>query len=191
MTRSWGALGRVAALVLVAFLLQVSGIGQLRVLGGSFDLVPLAVAVVAFYAGSIPGAFTGFACGLLIASALGQPLGASSLALTVLGYAIGRYRELRDPAHGLAPIAVAALATFAYLMAVAVLSFMLGFEGAVSPLVLRETFLTVLLNSALALPAFWLGRKLLGPVLLHDPGARRRRARSRDRGPIGLRGLEV
>jgi rod shape-determining protein MreD len=192
MTRSWGAFGRVAAIVFVAFLLQVAGLGQLRILGGSFDLIPLAVAGIAFYAGSIPGAVSGFGSGLLLGAAMAQPLGASALVLAALGYAVGRYRELRDPAHGLAPIAVAAASTFAYLIAVAVVSFMLGFEGAVSPLVIRETFLTVLLNSLLALPAFWLIGRTLRRVLDEDPFVkRRRRGPPRERGPIGLRGLEV
>ena len=69
---------------------------------------------------------------------------------------------------------------------------MLGFEGAVSPLVIRETILTVLLNSLLALPVFWLVASILRRVLDSDPFNKRRRPRGpRDPGPIGLRGLEV
>lgn len=192
MIPSWGAAARVAAIVFGAFLLQVSGLGELRLLGGSFDLIPLSVVAVAFYAGSVPGAMTGFAAGLLLGAAMGQPLGASALILTALGYAVGRYRELRDPAHGLAPIAVAAASTLGYLIAQAGVSFMLGFEGAVSPLVIRETILTVLLNSLLALPVFWLVGRILRSVLDSDPFIKRRRPRGpRDPGPIGLRGLEV
>jgi rod shape-determining protein MreD len=192
MIPSWEAAARVGAIVLAAFLLQVSGLGELRILGGSFDLIPLSLAAIAFYAGSVPGALTGFAAGLLLGAAMGQPLGAAALVLTAMGYAIGRYRELRDPAHGLAPIAVAAASTLAYLVAEAAVSFMLGFEGAVSPLVIRETILTVLLNSLLALPVFWLAARVLRPVLENDPFNKRRRPRGpRDPGPIGLRGLEV
>jgi rod shape-determining protein MreD len=187
----WPAVLRVGGIVFVAFLLQVSGLGELRILGGSFDLIPLSVAAVAFYSGSVPGAITGFGSGLVLAAAMGQPLGALALILTSMGYAIGRYRELRDPAHGLTPIAVAAASTLAYLLAVAVVSFMLGFEGAVSSLVIRETILTVLLNSLLALPVFWLVGRILRPILTRDPFYRRPRSRPRDPGPIGLRGLEV
>jgi rod shape-determining protein MreD len=192
MIPSWGAAARVGAIVFGAFLLQVSGLGELRLFGGSFDLIPLSVVAIAFYAGSVPGAMTGFAAGLLLGATMGQPLGASALILTALGYAVGRYRELRDPAHGLAPIAVTAASTLGYLIAEAGVSFMLGFEGAVSPLVIRETILTVLLNSLLALPVFWLVARILRAVLDSDPFNRRRRPRGpRDPGPIGLRGLEV
>ena len=177
--------------MLVFFLLQVAGIGQLRLLGGSFDLIPLAVVAVAYYSGSLPGAVTGFSAGLLLGAALGQALGAAALVLAALGYAVGRYRELRDPAHGLAPIAVTATSTFAYLLATATVSFMLGFEGAVSPLLIRETLLTVILNSLLAMPVFWIVAKTLRRVLDSDPFIKRRRSRPRDKGPIGLRGLEV
>ena len=44
--------------------------------------------------------------GFLLDLAAGQTMGASSLVLTAVGYGVGRYRELRDPAHGLLPIAV-------------------------------------------------------------------------------------
>ena len=41
-------------------------------------------------------------------------MGASSLVLTAVGYGVGRFREVRDPSHGLMPIAVGALATGAW-----------------------------------------------------------------------------
>ena len=58
----------------------------------------LLVGAVALYAGSIPGAAVGFSAGLLLDLAVGGDLGSSSLVLTSIGYAIGRYREVRDPA---------------------------------------------------------------------------------------------
>ena len=102
------------------------------------------------------------------------------------------YRDLRDPAHGLLPIPVAAAATFGYLAAVAAVSFMLEIGASVSPLVIRESIITVLLNVAVALPFFALVRKVLRPVLAVDPAVRmRRRADPIESGPLGLRGLEV
>ena len=69
---------------------------------------------------------------------------------------------------------------------------MLGVEASVSPLALvREIAVTVLLNALLALPVFWILRRLLRGTLVSDPMARRRRDSTRDAGPIGLRGLEV
>jgi rod shape-determining protein MreD len=187
-----GAFVRTGLLVLLAVVLQLSGFSQMRMLGGYIDLVPLVVGAVAIYAGSVPGAIVGFCTGLLVDLALGQNLGATSLVLTALGYGVGRYRDLRDPAHGLLPIPVAAAATFGYLLAVAAVSFMLEIGASVSALVLRDAVITVLLNVAVALPFFALVRRVLRPVLAVDPAARvRRRADPIESGPLGLRGLEV
>ena len=59
----------------------------------------------------MPGAVFGFCLGLLIDISLFQTLGVSSLVFTAVGYGAGRIRELRDPAHGLAPVAIGAAAT--------------------------------------------------------------------------------
>jgi rod shape-determining protein MreD len=183
---------RTGLLVLLTVVVQLSGFSQMQILGGYIDLIPLLVGAVAIYSGSIAGAIVGFSTGLLIDLALGQNLGATSLVLTALGYGVGRYRDLRDPAHGLLPIPVAAASTFGYLLALAAVSFMLEIGASVSPLVLREAIITVLLNVALALPFFALVRRVLRPVLAVDPLARlRRRADPIESGPLGLRGLEV
>jgi rod shape-determining protein MreD len=189
---SGGALLRVGLLLLAAVVLQVSSIGPIRVLGGNADLVPLMVAAVALYAGSVPGAATGFAAGLLLDLTLGQSVGASSLVLTAVGYWVGRYREVRDPAHGLLPIPVAAAATACWGAAFAAVSFMLEIEASVSPLVFREMLMTAVLNALIALPVFAITRRVVRPVLTVDPfEVRRRRQPPRESGPLGLRGLQV
>jgi rod shape-determining protein MreD len=186
------AFARCAALALVVVILQISGIGTGRVLGGYVDLIPLVVAAVAIYAGAVPGAAMGFATGLLLDLLVGQTMGASSLVLTAVGYGVGRYREVRDPAHGLMPIPVGAAATFAWVLAYAAVSFMLDVGATVSWLVLREMVATTVLGAILALPVFAVCRRVLRPVLLVDPlDLRRRRRAPLDSGPIGLRGLEV
>ena len=183
---------RVGLIALAAVILQLSGFGPMRVFGGQPDLVPLAVAAVAIYAGSVTGAATGFAVGFLLDLALGATMGASSLVLTAVGYGVGRYREVRDPAHGLMPIPVGAGATLGFLMGFAAVSFMLDVGASVSPLVLRDMLVTTLLNALLALPVFALCRRILRPALVVDPFERRRRRRApREAGPLGLRGLEV
>jgi rod shape-determining protein MreD len=188
-----GAFVRTGALVLLVVIVQISGVQNASILGGTIDVIPLFVAAVAIYAGSVSGAIVGFSTGLLLDLAIGQTLGMSSLVLTALGYGVGRYRDLRDPAHGLLPLPVAAVATFGYLAAVAAVSFMLEIESGVSVLVLREAIITVLLNVALALPFFALVRRILRPVLAVDPLQRlRRRAEARSPSPpLGFQGLEV
>lgn len=184
-------IARLGIVLLLAVVLQISGITQIRVLGASAHLIPLAVAGIAFYGGSIAGALAGFAAGLLLDLAVGATVGTSSLVLTAVGYGTGRYRELKDPAHGLAPVAFGAGATAGYLVAFAAVSFMLGIEASISLLVLRELLVSVLLTALLALPVFWLLGRVLRASLVSDPLARGRRQQTRDPGPIGLRGLEV
>lgn len=194
MTLTPGAFVRTGLLVLLAVIIQTAGIQSMPFLGGTVDIIPLFVAAVAIYAGSISGALVGFATGFLLDIAIGQSLGLSSLVLTALGYGVGRYRDMRDPSHGLLPIPVAAAATAGYYAAVAAVSFMLEIGATVSLLVLREAVITVLLNVAIALPFFALIRRILRPVLAVDPVHRMRRRHGADptpSGPIGLRGLEV
>jgi rod shape-determining protein MreD len=191
MTLTPGALIRTGLLVLLGVVIQISGFAQLRILGAAPDLTPLVVAAVALVAGSVPGAITGFCVGLLLDLALGQNVGSSALVLTTVGYGVGRYGELRDPAHGLIAIPVGMGATAGYLVAFAAVSFMLQIQTSVSGLVVRDAIVTTLLNALIAVPVFGGIRRLLRPVLLAQPGGRRRRAETRPTGPIGLRGLEV
>ena len=192
MILSVGAFARVGLLLLVAVVLQLSALSQIGILGGHADVIVLAVAAVAFYAGSVPGSAAGFTAGLLLDLLTGATMGASSLVLTAVGYAVGRFREVRDPSHGLLPIPVGAGATAGWVLAFAAVSLMLDIGARVSPLVIRDTIVTVLLNALLALPLFAGVRKLLRPALRIDPRELRKRRRPpRETGPLGLRGLEV
>lgn len=183
---------RVGLLLLAAVVLQLAAVGQITLVGSEPDLVVLVVAAVAYYGGSVCGSATGFAAGLLLDLAVGQAVGASSLVLTGVGYGVGRFRELNDPANSLLPIAVAAGATLAWVAAFAAVSFMLDIGATVSVLVVRDALVTVLLNALLALPVFAGCRKVIRRSLVVDPFEARRRQRGpREAGPIGLRGLEV
>ena len=191
MTRSRQAGLRMGLVLVTAVLLQVSVVSQVTIFGGRANLIPLAVAALALYGGSIAGALAGFGAGLLLDLALGMSLGGSSLVLTGVGYGIGRFAELRDVSHGLLPIAVAAAASAGYDLAYGAITFMLDIEATVSPLVLRDILFGMALNAAIALPLFALVRRVVRPVVTGGPFQGRRRGRTRETGPIGLRGLEV
>ena len=75
------------------------------------------------------GAVFGFCLGLFIDVSLYQTLGVSSLVFTAVGYGAGRIRELRDPAHGLAPVAVGAAATAIAAIGFTLLQFLLGVQA--------------------------------------------------------------
>jgi rod shape-determining protein MreD len=189
-TATPATVARLAVLVVLSVVLQVAGLATLHIFGSSPDLVPLLVGAVGLLGGSVPAAFVGFSCGLLLDLALGQPLGASSLVLTAVGYGVGRYREVRDPSHGLLPIPVGAAATAGYVIGFAALSFMLEVRGPVSASVVREMLITILLNALLALLIFPLIRRFMGSALIGDL-RERRRPRTATTGPLGLRGLEI
>lgn len=192
MILSPGAFVRVALLLVLAVVLQLSVVGQIGILGSYADLTPLAVAAVAYYGGSMAGSAAGFAAGVLLDLATGATMGASSLVLTAVGYGVGRFREVRDPSHGLLPVLVGAAATAGWVSAYAAVSFMLDVGATVSPLVIRDALVTVMLNALLALPVFFGSRRLLRRSLTVDPfEVRRRRRAPMESGPLGLRGLEV
>jgi rod shape-determining protein MreD len=192
MILSPGAFLRVGSLLLLAVVLQLSGLSQIGILGAHADIVVLVVAAVAYYGGSVSGSAAGFTAGFLLDLLTGATMGASSLVLTAVGYGVGRFREVRDPSHGLLPIPVGAAATAGWVVAFAAVSLMLDIGARLSPLVIRDMIVTVLLNALLALPIFTGCRKLLRPSLAVDPlEVRRRRRPPRETGPLGLRGLEV
>ena len=167
---------RLLLLGLVGGILQLTAVSQVRLFGIQADLTPLLVASVGFLCGSVSGACFGFGLGLFMDMATLQTLGVESLVFTVVGYGAGRLRELRDPAHGLAPVAVGAVASAVSVIGFAVLQFLLSVDAPVSFLLLREMLMTILLNTLLALPIYALVRRILLPLLPEDPRRRRRRA---------------
>jgi rod shape-determining protein MreD len=167
---------RLALLGLLGGILQLSVVSQVTIFGVPADLTPLLVAGAGFIAGSMTGAVFGFCLGLFIDVSLYGILGVSSLVFTAVGYGAGRIRELRDPAHGLAPVAVGAAATLIAAIGFTLLQFLLAVEAPVSLLLLREILMTVVLNTLIALPVYALMRRALLPFLPEDPRRRRRRA---------------
>ena len=131
---------------------------------------------VGLLAGSLPGAIMGFGTGLLVDTVLVQTLGVTSLLYIAIGYWAGRLRELRDPAHGLVPLAAGAAATAFAGIGMALIQFLLGVDAPVSLLLLQQIFITVLVNTLIALPVYALVRRVIQPALPDDPRRRRRRA---------------
>jgi cell shape-determining protein MreD len=169
-------IGRLAALGLLGSILQLTAVAQVTVFGVPADLSPLLVGAVGLLMGSIPGALFGFGVGLFVDTALLQTLGISSLVLTAVGYGAGRLRELRDPAHGLVPVAVGAAGTAVYAVGFSVMQFLLGVDAPVSLLLVRQILLVIVLNTLLALPVYLVVRRVVSPLLPDDPRRRRRRA---------------
>lgn len=176
MNDGWQLPLRLAALGFIAVVVQIAAVSQITVFGVSADLSPLLVASVGLLAGSLPGAVFGFSVGLFVDLALVQTLGVTSLLFIAIGYGAGRLRELRDPAHGLVPLAVGAIATVVAVIGFALMQFLLGVQAPVSWLLLRQIVVTVLVNALLALPVYALVRRVVQGSLPDDPRRRRRRA---------------
>jgi rod shape-determining protein MreD len=122
------------------------------------------------------GAIMGFGTGLIVDIVLVQTLGVSSLLYIAIGYWAGRLREVRDPAHGLVPLVAGAAATAVAGIGMTLIQFLLGVESPVSFLLAQQIFITILVNTLLALPVYELVRRLVSPALPEDPRRRRRRA---------------
>jgi rod shape-determining protein MreD len=175
-TEHVGLSARLAAIGVVAVLVQMAAVSQISVLGVSADLAPLVVAFAGLLAGSVPGAAMGFGVGLLGDLALVQTLGVSSLLLVPVGYFAGRLREIRDVQHPLLPVAIGAAATLVFEAGFSVVQLMLGVDAPVSLLVVRDVLAVTLVNAVLAVPVHALMRRALGSALPEELRRRRRRA---------------
>jgi hypothetical protein len=167
---------RLVALAFVAVVVQDAAVSQISIFGVTADLGPLVVMSVGLLCGSLPGAIFGFATGMFVDTALYQTLGVTSLLYIAIGYWSGRLLELRDPAHGLVPLALGAAATAFAGIGMTVIQFSLGVKSPVSLLLLQQIFLQVLVNTLIALPVYALVRRVIRPALPDDPRRRRRRA---------------
>jgi rod shape-determining protein MreD len=176
---NWETLRLPLLLLLLAFgtvVIQEAAVSQISIFGTAADLTPLVVMSVGLLAGSVAGAIMGFAVGLLVDVFLFQTLGVTSLLFITIGYWSGRLRELRDPSHGLVPMGLGAAATAFAGLGMTIIQFLLGVDSPVSLLLVQQIFVTVLVNTLIALPVYAAVRRLLQPALPQDPRRRRRRA---------------
>jgi rod shape-determining protein MreD len=167
---------RIAAFAVALVFVQIGVISEVPVFGVTIDLTPLLVAFAGLLCGSMLGAVTGFAVGLLVDLMLVQTLGVTSLLFTMIGYWAGRLRELRDPQAPIVPLLVGAAAATSAMVGYSIIEFSLGVDAPVSLELLRQIVLGVVLDTLLALPLWLLMRRVLDPALPDDPRRRRRRA---------------
>jgi rod shape-determining protein MreD len=171
-----GLLARITALAVALVFFQTGVVSEVPLLGVNADLSPLLVAFTGLLCGSMLGALTGFAVGLLVDLALVQTLGVTSLIFTLIGYWAGRMRELRDPQAALTPLLVGAAASGGSMIGYSLVEFLLGVDAPVSFELLRQIVLGVVVNAIVALPTWALVRRCLEGGLPDDPRRRRRRA---------------
>lgn len=170
---TWRMALRIALILVVAVVLQVSFFSYLTLFGSVPEVIPVAVVSLGLLGGGVVGAVCGFAAGFLLDSLLLQTLGVSSLALLSIGYLAGRYRESFEITNSLVPPLLAGGFTALGTAAFAVVQLMLGVETAVSLLVLREVLVQALLAIVLAVPVYPLIRRVVRPALIDDAPATR------------------
>ena len=159
---------RIALIVVVTIVLQISFFSFLSLFGTTPNVVPLMVVSLGLLGGGMIGAVCGFAAGLLLDSALLQTLGVSSLVLLGAGYLAGRYREGAEISNSLIPPLLAGALTTAAAAGFAAIQLMLGVHAPVSLLVLREIFVQGLLAVVLTTPIYPLIRWALRPAIVDD-----------------------
>jgi rod shape-determining protein MreD len=167
---------RLVLLALGTVVIQEAAVSQISIFGTSAEITSLMVMSVGLLSGSLTGAVMGFATGLLVDTVLVQTLGITSLLYIAIGYWAGRLRELRDPAHGLVPLAAGAAATAVAGIGMTLIQFLLGVDAPVSLLLFQQIFITILVNTLISLPVYAVVRRIIQPALPDDPRRRRRRA---------------
>ena len=153
---------KIAVLLFVAAVAQVSIFSQIDVFGASPDLLLVTLVAISLLRGSVAGAVGGFFAGLIVDTASLGALGLTSLVLTLAGFWIGRYGETtgRDRAH--APYLSIAVVTVLYEIGLLVVHFVLG-ESAPAGAVFASLVPAVLLNLVLTGPVYAVVRRLLRP----------------------------
>ena len=165
---------RIAAIVVLGVILQLTFFSRVAVFHTSPDVLPALVVALGLLGGSMTGAVAGFSIGLLVDCLLVEALGASSLVLLTTGYLAGLFRE-RFVIHSalVPPLLCAALTLFAEIGYGAV-QLMLGIDSGISPLIIRDILLKSVYAFFLGWPIYLVVRRLLRPALVDDPDPRQR-----------------
>jgi rod shape-determining protein MreD len=155
------AAARIALIVFVVAILQVSAFASISVFGAAPDVLLVTLVSIGLLRGSVTGAVTGFAAGLIVDVATLGTLGVTSLLLTLAGFWAGRYGETTGRGRPYAPLATVLAATVLVDVGGYVLDSLLG-----GPVVMREVLVSLpaalVLNGLIAYPVFALVRRLVG-----------------------------
>jgi rod shape-determining protein MreD len=166
---------RLAAIAVLAVLLQLSFFSRVEVFHTSIDIMPAVVASLGLLGGSMTGAVAGFSLGFLVDCLLVAPLGGTSLVLLGAGYLAGLFRERFEIHSALVPALVCMGMTLFSELGFAAVQVMLGVDAPVSALVLRDMVLKSIFAFFLAWPIYYGLRWALRPALVEEPRVERRR----------------
>jgi rod shape-determining protein MreD len=152
---------RIAVLVLVAAVVQVSGVSGGQVFRAEPDILLVVLVAISLLRGAIAGAVAGFVAGVLVDSMTLGTLGVTSVVLTLVGYWVGRYGETTAQGRAYAPALAAFAASVGVAAGGAALHYLLG-----EPVAAREVAAALVpsavLAALLAIPATAMCRRILG-----------------------------
>ena len=156
--------GKAALLLLLVAPFQVSIVSSLEVAEGHPDAILVLLVAIALLRGPVFGSLAGFWAGLAIdVATLAEPLGLSSLLLTLVGYWTGRRGDVTSRSSAHVPLVAVALATLGYGLGSLVVRFMLGTTVPASEFLVAVLLPTLALNVLLAYPLYALVRRLFRP----------------------------
>ncbi|MDX6479976.1 MAG: hypothetical protein QOG85_486 [Gaiellaceae bacterium] len=153
---------KIAVLLFVAAVAQVSVFSEIDLYGAAPDLLLVMLVAVSLLRGSVAGALGGFFSGLIVDTASLGALGLTSLVLTLSGFWIGRYGETTGRDRGHAPYLSIAVVTVLYAVGLLVVHFVLG-ESAPAGAVFVSLVPAVILNLIVTGPVYAVVRRLLRP----------------------------
>jgi rod shape-determining protein MreD len=166
---------RLAAIAILAVLLQLSFFSRVELFHASADVLPAVVVSLGLLGGSMTGAVAGFSIGFLVDCLLVAPLGGSSLVLLGVGYLAGLFRERFEIHSALVPPLVCMGLTLVAELGFAALQTMLGVDAPVSALIVRDMLLKSVYAFVWAWPIYFGLRRALRPALVDEPKVTRRR----------------
>jgi rod shape-determining protein MreD len=165
---------RLAAIVIVGVLLQLSFFSRVAVFHTSPDVLPALVVSLGLLGGSMTGAVAGFSIGLLVDCLLVGVLGVTSLVLLGTGYLAGLFRERFDIRNALVPPLLCMGLTLFAEVGYGAVQLMLGIDSQVSLLIIRDMLLKSVYAFFLGWPIYLAVRRILRPALVEEPRSRRR-----------------
>jgi rod shape-determining protein MreD len=149
-----------AAVVITALLLQSTLFAQIKLRGAKPDLVYLVTIVLAFLEGPSSGALAGFVGGMAQDFLLNQPKGITALTLTLLGYAVGTFRQFITTPSPVVPVVLVGGGTVAGVLFYGLVSFLLGQLDVGLGYLVRTALLSGVYNAVLTPLAFPVIRRL-------------------------------
>jgi rod shape-determining protein MreD len=165
-------LGWVIVISFSAVLLQVTVMPYINVADGIPDLIAPTVVVIAILRGTLVGAMTGFAMGLLVelSSPVGT-LGVLALLYLVIGAWCGRYCTREESSTLTVPLILSVAAALVVQIGVMLFQLLLGTHMGASELIVSVLLPTLALTALLSPPVLLIGRRLLGPPRVVEPYA--------------------